>query len=724
MAKSSMRWAIVRGTSSASLGDRDRFRSMAEGFAYARIERARSVEAGEIRAECSRTSCSVDFLASRSGGIEPRCVRNDHRRHVARQAYSYQGRLPAYIECRGGLPFFGRAPWQRVQREPLRCMLLSTMGSGSATNDLSSPSSVSSPRFNEPEALSFERATMQVGRYRILAELGRGGMSNVFLAVASGPGGVNKLVVLKALLPDLATEGYALSMFMDEARLAAQLNHPNVVQTYEVGTEGDRHVIVMEYLEGQSLSAAVRRAAAEGNPMPLALQLRIVINALDGLHYAHELSGYEGASLQLVHRDISPQNLFVTYDGQVKVLDFGIAKATSASTHTAAGVMKGKIAYMAPEQIVGGNVDRRADLFSVGCMLWAAATGVKLWKDTPDVQIMRRAISGDIPTPQSVNPECDDDLNRIVMKALAREPDDRYATAIELQHDLEVYVERFGAAAKQKEIARFVSTLFADTRSQLKALVERQLTLIQTDNSSVSSISRERPRAARGSSTLGGSASESNHTMLAEPAEPGRGKRRLIAGFAVLALLGAVSFYGWGHRGAAELPAAAEAAVSPKVAAPALAPAAAAATRVSVALQASPSDAKLYLDDEPLPTNPTTKLLSTDGKAHVLRAEAPGFVNATTEFSPTKDGTVALTLSPTDRATHSGDSSAPSAHRYPVNPARAGRPVAAAPAAAPVAAAPAPAPAAPVAAAPAKPNCDNPIFLDKDGIRRVRAECR
>jgi eukaryotic-like serine/threonine-protein kinase len=609
-----------------------------------------------------------------------------------------------------------------VQREPLRCMLLITMGAGSATNDLTSPSSASSPRFNEPEALSFERPTLQVGRYRILSELGRGGMSNVFLAVASGPGGVNKLVVLKALLPDLATEGYALSMFMDEARLAAQLNHPNVVQTYEVGTEGDRHVIVMEYLEGQSLSAAVRRAAAEGNPMPLALQLRIVINALDGLHYAHELSGYEGASLQLVHRDISPQNVFVTYDGQVKVLDFGIAKATSASTHTAAGVMKGKIAYMAPEQIVGGNVDRRADLYSVGCMLWAAATGVKLWKDTPDVQIMRRAISGDIPTPQSVNPECDDDLNGIVMKALAREPDDRYATALELQHDLEVYVERFGAAAKQKEIARFVSTLFADTRAQLKALVERQLTLIQTDNSSVSSVSRERPRPARGSSTLGGSSSESIHTMLAEPIEPGRGKRRLIAGFAVLALLGAVSFYGWGRRGTAESQTATETMAAPKTAAPALAPAAA-ATRVSVALQASPSEAKLYLDNEALPANPTTKLLLADGKAHVLRAEAAGFANATSEFSPTKDTTVVLTLAPVDRATRSSDSSSSSSRRYPVYPVRAGRPVAGAPAAGAAVAA-APAPATPLTAAPAKPNCDNPIFLDKDGIRRVRPECR
>src|SRR6478736_1924830 len=608
----------------------------------------------------------------------------------------------AYIESEGGLLLFSiTRRCERVQRARQHCMLLNTMGSGSATNDLTSPSSASSPRFNEPEALSFERPTMQVGRYRILSELGRGGMSNVFLAVASGPGGVNKLVVLKALLPDLATEGYALSMFMDEARLAAQLNHPNVVQTYEVGTEGDRHVIVMEYLEGQSLSAAVRRAAAEGNPMPLALQLRIIINSLDGLHYAHELCGYEGQSLQLVHRDISPQNVFVTYDGQVKVLDFGIAKATSASTHTAAGVMKGKIAYMAPEQIVGGNVDRRADLYSVGCMLWAAATGVKLWKDTPDVQIMRRAISGDVPTPQSVNPECDDDLNRIVMKALAREPDDRYATATELQHDLELYVERFGAAAKQKEIARFVSTLFADTRAQLKALVERQLTLIQTDNSS---ISRERPRpgSGKGSTTLGDSSSESIHTLLAEPIEPGRGKRRVIGVFAVLALLGAVSFYAWGKRGGAGEVATTtvDTTSATKAAAPVAPSATSATTRVSVALQATPPEAKLYLDDEPLPAN------------------------ATSEFSPTKDSTVALTLTPVDRGgARPNELSPATAHRY----MRFGRPAAGTaptPATAPVAPTPAATPAPATAAAPAKPDCSNPIFLDKDGIRRVRPECR
>src|SRR5262249_27237770 len=162
----------------------------------------------------------------------------------------------------------------------------------------------SGPRFDQPEALSFDQPTVRVGRYRVLSELGRGGMSNVYLAVARGPGGVNKLVVLKALLPDLSTEPYALSMFLDEARLAAELNHPNVVQTYEVGTEGDRHVIVMEYLEGQSLSAVLRRAEQTKTPLPLPLHLRMIVSALEGLHYAHELRAYDGVPLLLVHRDI------------------------------------------------------------------------------------------------------------------------------------------------------------------------------------------------------------------------------------------------------------------------------------------------------------------------------------------------------------------------------------------------------------------------------------
>jgi serine/threonine-protein kinase len=189
-----------------------------------------------------------------------------------------------------------------------------------------------------PDGESSRTMVRSVGRCRILAELGHGGMANVYLAVQHGQGGFNKLVVLKALRPELAVEP-TLSMFLDEARVAAQLNHANVVQTYEVGSHNDRHVIVMEYLEGQSFSQLLRQATATGLVIPLAVRVRILINALEGLHYAHDLCAYDGTRLDLVHRDISPQNIFVTYAGHVKVLDFGIAKAASSSTDTEAGVV-------------------------------------------------------------------------------------------------------------------------------------------------------------------------------------------------------------------------------------------------------------------------------------------------------------------------------------------------------------------------------------------------
>lgn len=237
-----------------------------------------------------------------------------------------------------------------------------------------------------------------IGKYRIVAELGHGGMANVYLAEAKGPSGFCKLVVLKTLLPQFADEPEVRESFLEEARLAGRLNHANVVQTYEIGHEGDRDVIVMEYLEGQSLVNVQRRAKVAQSPLSLAMHLRIIMDALEGIHYAHEMKDYDGTHLQLVHRDISPHNVFVTFDGQTKVLDFGIAKAARSANHTAEGVIKGKISYMAPEQVEGSNIDRRADLFSVGVMLWRAATGEKLWKGLTQVTIMHRLMAGD-PTP-------------------------------------------------------------------------------------------------------------------------------------------------------------------------------------------------------------------------------------------------------------------------------------------------------------------------------------
>ncbi|MEA2749443.1 MAG: eukaryotic-like serine/threonine-protein kinase, partial [Myxococcales bacterium] len=267
-----------------------------------------------------------------------------------------------------------------------------------------------------------------IGRYRRLAELGRGGMATVYLAAARGPQGFTKLVVLKELRPDLAQDAEFRSMFLDEARLAARLNHPNVVQTYEVGEDGNRQVIVMEYLEGQPLSRARK-------VLPSPLVYFALSNVLTGLEHAHDLLDFQGRPLKVVHRDVSPHNIFVTYSGEVKLCDFGIAKAADSSAVTATGDMKGKLSYMAPEQARGEAVDARADLFAVGVVLWETATGRRLWNNMQDVQILAQLLSGSIPSARSVDPSVPESLERICMKALAFEPAQRYATAAEMQAD-------------------------------------------------------------------------------------------------------------------------------------------------------------------------------------------------------------------------------------------------------------------------------------------------
>src|SRR5580698_5191926 len=231
-------------------------------------------------------------------------------------------------------------------------------------------------------------------KYRLIAEIGRGGMADVFLAVAQGPAGFNKLVVIKRARLELEQDPDFLSMFLDEARLAARLNHPNVVQTHEVGQEGDRYFIAMEYLDGQPLNRIRARAGAS---FATDMQVRVLTDTLAGLHHAHELCDFDGTALGVVHRDATPQNVFVTYDGQVKVVDFGIAKAIDSSSETRTGTVKGKVTYMAPEQAKGERVDCRADIFAVGVMLWEGIAGRRMWKGVPELTVVHELIGGKVP---------------------------------------------------------------------------------------------------------------------------------------------------------------------------------------------------------------------------------------------------------------------------------------------------------------------------------------
>lgn len=322
------------------------------------------------------------------------------------------------------------------------------------------------------------------GKYRLIAELGRGGMADIFLGVAQGPKGFTKLVVLKRVLERLANDPTFASMLIDEARLAARLQHPNVVQTYEAGEIDGQYFIAMEYLEGQSLDRIIRRVRRSESLDPSVLYC-VLIDALAGLQYAHELSDYDGTPLGVVHRDATPQNIFVTYDGQVKVVDFGIAKAARRTADaTEAGVLKGKTAYMSPEQVLGRNLDGRCDVFAAGVMLWEMATGQRMWAGLDEVGILGRLLAKDVRrSPREVDPEVPLEIDRICQRALAPNVEDRYPSAGEMQQDLEQYLLSTGKRPSRREIGERITALFADKRAKIRSIIEEKLASLEESDS-------------------------------------------------------------------------------------------------------------------------------------------------------------------------------------------------------------------------------------------------
>ncbi|XXY95520.1 serine/threonine-protein kinase [Sorangium sp. So ce296] len=314
-----------------------------------------------------------------------------------------------------------------------------------------------------------------LGRYRLVAKLGRGGMADVFLAVSRGPGSFNKLVVVKCLRVGMAEDPRYVLMFLDEAKLSARLNHPNVVQTYEIGGESGGYFIVMEYLEGQPLKDIVR-AVVSGCPgaasFSRAVWVRIIAEALRGLHYAHELTDFDGRLLGVVHRDVSPHNIFITYDGAVKIVDFGVAKASLNAAHTESGTFKGKMAYAAPEQaMASGDVDRRADIFAIGIVLWELLAMRRLF-DGDHVAVMHQLLTRDIPRLSAVVPDIDPALDEIVARALQRDPAQRFSTAQEMGDALESHLRASGEDVRTEQLGAHVLQMFAESR----ALVRQQVT--------------------------------------------------------------------------------------------------------------------------------------------------------------------------------------------------------------------------------------------------------
>jgi serine/threonine-protein kinase len=317
------------------------------------------------------------------------------------------------------------------------------------------------------------------GRYRLLAELGQGGMATVYLAVALGTSGFRKLAVVKLLRPEIAVDQEFVQMFLDEARLCARLSHPNIVQTYDVGVDEVGHLMAMEYLDGVSLHAATAKLGKSGGPLTFPMQARILLEVLEGLRYAHELKDYDGRSLEIVHRDVTPHNIFVTFDGQVKLLDFGIAKAATSSVRTATGVIKGKLTYMAPEQARGESVDARADLFAVGVMLWEAVTGRRRWpKGLSQPALFTRLASGEAPeSPNATSFGLSPEIDAVVLRAMATKPEDRFQTAAEFREALEAVVRGLPPVSL-RDLGSMLGTAFQEGRHRLRDVVEEQFRAI------------------------------------------------------------------------------------------------------------------------------------------------------------------------------------------------------------------------------------------------------
>ncbi|MDI3290979.1 serine/threonine-protein kinase [Polyangium sp. 15x6] len=325
---------------------------------------------------------------------------------------------------------------------------------------------------------------VSVGKYKLIANLGRGGMADVFLAVVAGPLGVNKLQVVKRLRAEFAEDPERREMFLDEARIATRLNHPNVVQTFEVHAEKGVYFITMEYLEGAPMNRLINRSSRTKTPAPPGVLLRILADVLAGLHYAHELADYDGKPLNIVHRDVSPHNVIVSYDGQAKLLDFGIAKSDVRMMETRTGIMKGKLGYMAPEQVRCKPLDRRADVFVAGIVLWEILAGRKMWDKAADMEVLHKLATGDLPSIESVRPDVPPALAKICGKALSYDPADRYTTAAEMRAAILDYLDSAKIRVTPEDIGKYVTSVYADKRAEIRKIIERQIAKLRQSEAS------------------------------------------------------------------------------------------------------------------------------------------------------------------------------------------------------------------------------------------------
>jgi eukaryotic-like serine/threonine-protein kinase len=484
---------------------------------------------------------------------------------------------------------------------------------------------------------------VRLGRYRLLLELGQGGMARVFVAVSSGLAGFNKLVVLKVMRDELRDNQSSLDMFLAEARLAARMNHQNIVQTLEVGEDSGRYFICMEYLEGQTLGRLLKKTI--DSPLPLAARLELICQVLEALVYMHGFTDPDGTPLSLVHRDISPNNIFVTFDGMAKVLDFGVAKATGVSHATEAGMFKGKLGYAAPEQILG-NSEQRSDVFAVGVLLWELLAYRRLSQDRTQQEIVQARMAGVDPELMKKALGVPVELLQICMRAAAKRVEDRYSSALEMRDALRTYIRANNLEFSAEQLRGVLDDLYANERIEIRRLVDQRMKQASVEDDHPSFGAQLIPVAPAVLGGIGGVTLTGNASTYVSPSVT-PSKHKWIA-----ALVGVAVFAGVAGRwlsGSERPPPAALLSTAAGQVTTGGPPAGALPKLVTVKIAASPPDTEISLDGAKLEGNPFTGRFNKDASLHRLELRCIGRVTEARMIRLDQDLDLLIAL-PVDKA--------------------------------------------------------------------------
>jgi serine/threonine-protein kinase len=455
------------------------------------------------------------------------------------------------------------------------------------------------------------------GKYLLVGEIAVGGMAEVFLAVHKGIESYIKVVVIKRVLPHLSNNPEFVRMFVDEARLVARIEHPNIVRTYEFGEVNGQYFTAMEYLPGEDLFKALNNLSMSRQLMPLPIATGIGVQVCNGLHFAHQFTDTAGKPLNLVHRDINPANIIITYGGEVRIIDFGVAK-TNANVQTLNGVIKGKVAYMPPEQVLGREVDQRADIFSAGVVLWEMLTGRPLFLRSNEAATLYAIMNAPISPPSKLRPDVPPELDRIVLRALARSPGDRYASAEDMASALDdvlTRMPRFDA----RVVAGKLEELFGSTRAEAKRSIAqtrsltRNISLVMKLRSEVRAELAERLDAAVGDDAsqsqpgANGAPTARGSGIPVQAVGPSRSQRGLVialSGVLVAAIAAGLAYNAMSHQ---DHP-------------PAPKPVAASALLV----ESTPPGAAVFVGGEPTGLKTPTTLTGITKPQLEIRLELPG----------------------------------------------------------------------------------------------------